>query len=151
MRNTEVVFIGKSITENPYCSIKIYNIEMLDHFTNFLKESMFDAMTEQLLDDAVDYLMVYNRTVQAIDEWLEDKGIVADEPEEGPEVVLFKSEEANEEPEEVVPDKPKKEPVDVVKIYALANAGWSVKAIADDLGCSGNTVYNHLSKRGGKE
>ena len=36
--------------------------------------------------------------------------------------------------------------VDHGKIMALHKAGWSTAAIADEIGCSGQTVLNHLAK-----
>ena len=62
-----------------------------------------------------------------------------------------------EEPEEEVPEeeeqKPepvKKERVDHGRIVALYTARdpWSIKDIADDVGCSAQTVINHLKKEG---
>ena len=32
------------------------------------------------------------------------------------------------------------------RIYALDNAGWTAKQIADDVGCSLSTVYNYMNK-----
>lgn len=59
-----------------------------------------------------------------------------------------------EEPDEPVveiPDPPKKKnakkpKLDVGKMIACAKAGWSVAKIADELGCSEQTVRNHLKK-----
>ena len=42
----------------------------------------------------------------------------------------------------------KREPVDHGRIVALYNAGWSMDKIADDVGCSAQTVANHLKKEG---
>lgn len=42
--------------------------------------------------------------------------------------------------------KPKKT-VDVGKLIALYNAGWSVAKIADELGVSTRTVYNYLPSK----
>ena len=36
--------------------------------------------------------------------------------------------------------------IDHGKIMALHKAGWSTAAIADEMGCSGQTVLNHLAK-----
>lgn len=36
--------------------------------------------------------------------------------------------------------------VDHGKIVALHKAGWSTAKIADEMGCSGQTVLNHLAK-----
>lgn len=45
--------------------------------------------------------------------------------------------------------KPKPAPkpgVDHGKVVALYKAGWKIPQIADELGCSQQTVYNHLAK-----
>ncbi|WP_414601816.1 helix-turn-helix domain-containing protein [Lentihominibacter sp.] len=39
-----------------------------------------------------------------------------------------------------------RKPVDVAKIRALHNAGWSAAKIADELGCAVPTVYRHLER-----
>ena len=39
---------------------------------------------------------------------------------------------------------PQKKRVDVGKIRALSKAGWSVKNIAEEVGCSEQTVYKHI-------
>lgn len=44
--------------------------------------------------------------------------------------------------------EPKKEPVDHGRIVALYKAGRSMEWIADDVGCSAQTVANHLKKEG---
>lgn len=46
------------------------------------------------------------------------------------------------------PKKEKKEPVDHGRIVALYKAGRSMEWIADDVGCSAQTVANHLKKEG---
>ena len=46
---------------------------------------------------------------------------------------------------EPVPVKSRK--VDTGKLQALADAGWTVKAIADEMGVSQQALYNHLGKR----
>ena len=56
------------------------------------------------------------------------------------------------EPENAQPDPPPtgkkaKKTVDVGKLIALHNAGWSVAKIADELGVSTRTVYNYLPSK----
>lgn len=56
------------------------------------------------------------------------------------------------EPEDAQPDPPptgkkSKKTVDVGKLIALHNAGWSVAKIADELGVSTKTVYNYLPSK----
>lgn len=36
--------------------------------------------------------------------------------------------------------------LDLGRIGALRSAGWSVKAIAEEMKCSENTIYNHLDE-----
>ena len=45
-------------------------------------------------------------------------------------------------------EPPKQKRVDAGKIHALADAGWKIKDIAEDVGCSEQTVRNHLAKGG---
>ena len=56
------------------------------------------------------------------------------------------------------PKKPKAKPkpapkpgIDHGKIVALYKAGWKIPQIADELGCSQQTVYNHLAKEAQEE
>lgn len=56
------------------------------------------------------------------------------------------------EPEDAQPDPPptgkkSKKTVDVGKLIALHNAGWSVAKIADELGVSTRAVYNYLPSK----
>lgn len=45
------------------------------------------------------------------------------------------------------PEKPKPAPrIDVGKLGALYRAGWEPKKIADELGCSTQTVRNYIAK-----
>lgn len=43
---------------------------------------------------------------------------------------------------------PKKEKFDTGKMIALLNGGWSVAKIADEMGCSTATIYNHIKEEG---
>ena len=57
------------------------------------------------------------------------------------------------DPEEPPEEKPKRKPparktVDAGKICALYKAGWSVKAITDEIKCSEATVVNKLKDAG---
>ena len=54
--------------------------------------------------------------------------------------------EPPKEPKKAESPKPKR--IDVGKIHALADAGWKIKDIAEDVGCSEQTVRNHLAKGG---
>ncbi len=46
----------------------------------------------------------------------------------------------------IPPPQKKKKPLDVGKVAALRNAGWSMKKIADEMGVSEATIYNNLKK-----
>ena len=69
------------------------------------------------------------------------------------------AEEASEEvpeakmPEAETPEKKKtrkKPEFDYGKLRSLRAAGWSVKKIADDMGVSDQTIYNHMAEIGVK-
>ena len=49
-------------------------------------------------------------------------------------------------PEEPEPEKPKRTKVDTGKIRALADAGWSVQKIADEMRLSWATVKKYLKE-----
>ncbi len=45
--------------------------------------------------------------------------------------------------------KPKKrKPFDSGRMKALLDGGWAIKDIADDMGCSQATIYDHMKKEG---
>lgn len=60
----------------------------------------------------------------------------------------------DETPKKKTETKPKKEapkkrkPFDSGRMTALLNGGWSVAKIADDMGCSVGTIYDHMKKEG---
>ena len=55
--------------------------------------------------------------------------------------------EPKPEPKPAKVRKPaKRKPLDLGKIGALTRAGWSVKKIAEELGVSENTIYNHMNE-----
>lgn len=56
----------------------------------------------------------------------------------------FVSAETKKAPEAKAPETKKK--IDVGKIRALAAAGWTLKAIAEEMGCSQPTVSKYLKK-----
>lgn len=49
------------------------------------------------------------------------------------------------------PVKAKRKPLDMGKVQALRNAGWSMKKIADEMGVSEGTIWNNLKKLEGGE
>ena len=44
--------------------------------------------------------------------------------------------------------KQKRKPFDNGKMKALLDGGWPVQKIADEMGCSEVTIYNHMKKEG---
>lgn len=44
-----------------------------------------------------------------------------------------------------------RKPLDMGKVTALRNAGWSMKKIADEMGVSEGTIWNNLKKLEEKE
>lgn len=59
------------------------------------------------------------------------------------------SEKPDEEPETEPQKKPNRKPrVDVGKLLALHDAKWTEQAIADELGCSVQTVQRHIVQAG---
>lgn len=52
---------------------------------------------------------------------------------------------ATSQPDPPPTDKPKRR-LDTGKVAALRKAGWTVKAIAEEMSCSEQTVYNALNK-----
>ena len=50
------------------------------------------------------------------------------------------------EPVLVIPPKPQKKQLDLGKIAALRNAGWSFDAIGDEMGVTGTTIRNHMQE-----
>lgn len=69
-----------------------------------------------------------------------------EEVKEPKEVVTEETLDKLEKVVETAAKTPKKRGVDAGKMKALYLAGWKVIDIADELGCSDQTVYNHLSK-----
>lgn len=57
------------------------------------------------------------------------------------------AEPGNAQPDSPPNRKKAKKTVDVGKLIALHNAGWSVAKIADELGISTSTVYNYLPSK----
>ena len=70
-------------------------------------------------------------------------------------IVILEGAERTPEP---APSKPKKEapktapkkrkPFDTGKMKALLDGGWPVTKIADEMGCSPATIYDHMKKEG---
>ena len=54
--------------------------------------------------------------------------------------------ETKEKPEPPKPEAPNKKQIDVGKMKALRNAGWSIKQIAEEMQLVPSTVCGHLKK-----
>ena len=67
-------------------------------------------------------------------------------------IALLDQEEEEKPKPKAAPKKPgrKAKPFDLGKALACKKAGWSVEKIADELGCSTQTVYTNL-RNAGKE
>lgn len=65
------------------------------------------------------------------------------QPEPKPEPKEYKT---KIEPKTKPKTEPKKSGVDHGKLIALHKAGWSTAKIADELGCSSQTVLNHIKQ-----
>ena len=59
--------------------------------------------------------------------------------------------ETKEKPEPPKPEAPNKKQIDVGKMKALRNAGWSMKQIAEEMQLAPSTVCEHLKKDGGRK
>lgn len=77
---------------------------------------------------------------------------ILDKGEEEPEPVSEeKKPEQKPEPKPKEPAKKAKKALDVGKMVACYKAGWSMAKIADELGCTPQTVANNLKKAGVKK
>ena len=59
--------------------------------------------------------------------------------------------ETKEKPEPPKPEAPNKKQIDVGKMKALRNAGWSMKQIAEEMQLAPSKVCEHLKKDGGRK
>ena len=84
-----------------------------------------------------------------------DKLDPPEQDEEKPEQNEEKPEQNEEKPEQKpektsAPKKKKQSKIDTGKIKALREGGWTLAGIAREMGCSQQTVANHLRKMGMK-
>lgn len=68
------------------------------------------------------------------------------EKEAEPEAQLDDTTTEEAEQENKADKRPPLSKEQIGRIYALDNAGWTAKQIADDVGCSLSTVYNYMNK-----
>lgn len=66
-------------------------------------------------------------------------------PEEKPAVEKQQPAAKKQRPTEA---SPKREKFDTGKMIALLRAGWNVPKVADEMGVSEATIYNHMKKEG---
>lgn len=98
-------------------------IFLMNEATVSTKSEEFSSHSEAvktLADKAKKANLMQNSSKEAIAETKENK---SDEPKEG-----------------------KRGKVDIGKLFALHNAGWNAKDIAEELNCSLATVYNNINK-----
>ena len=92
------------------------------------------------------------KLVEAIEALLVGEEPVRDSAGSEPEPGKKDAAPKQQEPKKAAPTAPKKKtgrkPVDTGKIKSLRQGGWTVAEIADDLGCSQQTVRNNLAKMG---
>lgn len=122
--------------------------ELLDYISQ--GEEVF-SLKKVVLDTTINELVGCEAFVTIIDE-AADIGGVPEETEEEPEPV--------NEAEKILPvEKEKKYPakksakgkkIDTGKICALRKGNWPISEIAAEMGCSEQTVYNHLHACGMK-
>lgn len=72
-----------------------------------------------------------------------------DPPEQNEEKPEQSEQKAEQKPEKTSASKKKKQ-LDTGKIKALREGGWTLAGIAREMGCSQQTVANHLKKMGMK-
>lgn len=74
-----------------------------------------------------------------------------DPPEQNEEKPEQNEEKPEQKPEKTsAPKKKKQSKIDTGKIKALREGGWTLAGIAREMGCSQQTVANHLKKMGMK-
>lgn len=112
-----------------------------------------DKALEALLNDEPAYILIeINEDTTAAELNMADKYMVIRDAIP-PEPVPDPEPKPVEQPKKPKPKsqqkvKLKQPKIDHGKIVALAKAGWCITKIADEMGCSGQTVLNHLKKEG---
>lgn len=106
-----------------------------------LLEIIHQARDNPKLVEAIEALLVGEESV---------RDSAGSEPEPGKKDAAPKQQEP--EPKKAAPTAPQKKPgrkpVDTGKIKSLRHGGWTVAEIADDVGCSQQTVRNNFQKMG---
>ena len=106
-----------------------------------LLEIIHQARENPKLVEAIEALLVGEQSV---------RDSAGKDPDPGKKDAAPKQQEAK--PKKAAPTAPQKKPgrktVDTGKIKSLRQGGWTVAEIADDLGCSQQTVRNNLAKMG---
>lgn len=102
------------------------------------KDSGWEGMTPDTLGHILEGCMFFRRE-PAME--VDQVGSTGQTIEIGP------AEPGNAQPDPPPTGKKAKKTVDVGKLIALHNAGWSVAKIADELGVSTRAVYNYLPSK----
>ena len=105
------------------------------------KDSGWEDMTPDSLEHMLEGCMFFRKEPAMEAELME----LTVEPA-GQTIEFGPAEPGNAQPDSP-PGKKAKKTVDVGKLIALHNAGWSVAKIADELGVSTRTVYNYLPSK----
>lgn len=106
------------------------------------KDSGWEDMTPDSLEHMLEGCMFFRKEPAMEAELME----LTVEPA-GQTIEFGPAEPGNAQPDPPPTGKKAKKTVDVGKLIALHNAGWSVAKIADELGISTRTVYNYLPSK----
>ena len=110
-----------------------------------------DAL-EALLNDEPAYILIEidnNTTAEELnmaDRYMVIRDAVPPEPVPEPEPEQKKPKPKSQQKVQLKNPKKDQPKIDHGKIVALAKAGWNASKIADEMGCSCQTVLNHLKK-----
>lgn len=123
----------------------------------FEKITLEEAINRMLKGEKICLLKVIDegctiRELNGADGFVKIDKVEAEKPGE-PKLTMIEEVEADKsetEPEKRTEKKPGKSTgrarLDIGKITALYNAGWAIAKIADEMGCSDQTVRNYLNK-----
>ena len=118
------------------------NIEILNRIQDLADELARCRERERILKEMLDTdALIGKETLRLV---LNHPASVDEEPIKATEAQIeVKPEPVEEKPK---PKRGKRSTVDKGKIQALKNAGWTVKQVAEECGCSVGAVYSVLNK-----
>lgn len=123
------------------CGKEIEGAPCVIRFTSSILESSNDFCEE-----------CYALAAAALECWMceEEPELEEEEPEKETEEEKEEPEEEEEQPEPLGEVVKKRKELDRGKIMALTRAGWDARKIADEMGCTQQTVYQvrYLAKKG---